>query len=184
MPWSWITVAQWKPAALKPEPDRLPVGFCSQVPGSSDDKANLIFLLSSLARAFSQLCPGYRMFRTAARHAPVWGRTVIQHSPACPLAPWRLPAGSPTDLQIHEELLCFVLFHILCLCWRDIQSWLAFCPTLGRALNILVAHGSWGALEWKHRIEFGCKVSKLGFFWTGITTATSNNCFRGVIAWL
>lgn len=49
-----------------------------------------------------------------------------------------LPCLSPTDVQIREELLCFVLFPILCLCWKNIQSWLDFCPTLGTALNTLV----------------------------------------------
>lgn len=49
-----------------------------------------------------------------------------------------LPCLSPTDVQIHEELLCFVLIPILCLCWRNIQSWFDFCPTLSTALNTLV----------------------------------------------
>lgn len=33
-----------------------------------------------------------------------------------------IPCLSPTDVQIQKELLCFVLFPILCLCWRNIQS--------------------------------------------------------------
>ena len=46
MPWSWITVPQWKPATWKLEPDSLLVGLRSRIAGSSD-KANLVFLLIS-----------------------------------------------------------------------------------------------------------------------------------------
>lgn len=120
-------------------PPQLPLGSCSQVPAASD-KAHFVFLSISKARTFSVLTSG--ISRIAARHAGAgWG---IQFS--------------PPDVQIHEELLCFVLFPISCLCWRSIQSWLDFCPTLGRALNTLVAPAG-PQKDW-----FWLQVIKTGIF--------------------
>lgn len=108
MPWSQSTVAQWKPAPLKPEPSSLLVGLCSQVLVHQ-----IRLTLFSYWSAKQELSAVVRVFRIAARHAPVWGRTLIQHSPTWPPAPWRLPAGSPPDLQSHEELLCFNFPHFV-----------------------------------------------------------------------